>query len=53
MFLLSCYLTRRQIGITPLENKVNTFFQYEMELLSGRHYSSLCSESKQKCCSNL
>nr|QID24183.1 hypothetical protein [Acinetobacter pittii] len=48
MFLLSCYLTRRQIGITPLENKVNTFFQDETKLLSGGNYSALNCESKEK-----
>lgn len=47
MFLLSCYLTRCQIGITPLENKVNTFFQDKTDLVSGGHYSVLSSESKK------
>lgn len=46
MFLLSYYLSRCQIQIPLLENKVNNFFRGPTEVLSGRHYSALNLKSK-------
>lgn len=48
MFLLSYYLSRCQIQIPLLENKVNNFFRGRTEVLSGRHYNAIESESNHK-----
>ena len=41
-------LIERQIGITLLKTKVNTFFEGLTEALSGRHYSALDFKIKPK-----
>ena len=41
-------LIERQIGITLLKTKVNTFFEGSTEVLSGRHYSALYLKIKRK-----
>lgn len=41
-------LIERQIEITLLKTKVNTFFQGSTGILSGRHYNALHCKSKRK-----
>lgn len=41
-------LIERQIGITLLKTKVNTFFEGGTDVLSGRHYNALHFKIKRK-----
>lgn len=41
-------LIERQIEITLLKVKVNTFLKDETEILSGRHYNALHYKIKRK-----